>query len=104
MLIFQKVPQNMRSAEVRYLVAFVLAGAVLICALFNVAVSVILAPLVARTAPMLASKRRGRFLLAVLCGLVVLCGLLPHFTGAAILLLLMVRQAVEERRYQADWA
>ena len=85
--------------------AQVLVGAVLVVALFNVILSVVLAPLLNKIGPVLASKRRGRILLAVLCGLVVPCGLAsPPFTGAAILFILMARQAVKQWRYQADWA
>jgi uncharacterized membrane protein len=82
-----------------------LVGAAIVVALFNVILSVILAPLLAKIGPELVSKRWGRFLLAVLCGLVMLCGwLLPAFAGAAVLFILMARQAVKEWRYQADWA
>jgi hypothetical protein len=92
-------------AELQYLAAFVLVGVVLLAALFNVILSVVLAPLLDQIGPVLAAKRRGRVLLAVLCGLLVLCGLaLPPFTGAAVLFMLMARQAVKQWRYQADWA
>jgi len=75
-----------------------------VSAQFNVIFSVVLAPLLNRIGPILASKRWGRVLLAVLCGFVVLCGAVPIITGAAVLFLLMARQAVKEWRYQADWA
>ena len=105
MLAFEKLPSKRELAEVQYLVAFVFVGAVLLCALWNVVLSLILAPLLNKIGPVLASKRRGRFLLAVLCGLAVLSGLvLPAFTGAAVLFTLIARQAVKEWRYQADWA
>jgi hypothetical protein len=92
--------------EVQSIVARVLVGAVLLVTLFNVILSVVLAPLLNKIGPALASNRRGRVLLAVLCSLAVLCGLLPHFTGvgAAILFILMARQAVKQWHYQADWA
>jgi hypothetical protein len=82
----------------------IIVGAVVVAALFNVILSIVLAPLLHKIGPVLASKRWGRILLAVLCGFVVLCGAVPTFTGAAILFLLMARQAVKEWRYQADWA
>jgi hypothetical protein len=83
--------------------AVVAVGAVVFLALFNVILSVVLASLLDKIGPILASKRRGRILLAVLCGLVVVCGLVPHFTGAAVLFILIARQAVKQWRYQADW-
>jgi len=102
-LVFGKLP-NMELAEVRYLVAFVLVGAVLLGALHNVIVSVVLAPLLNKIGPVLASTLRGRIVLAVLCGLVALCGLvLPAFFGAAVLFILMARQAAKEWRYQQAW-
>jgi hypothetical protein len=84
--------------------AVVAVGAVLFLALFNVILSVVAASLLERMGPVLASKRRGRILLTVLCGLVVLCGVVPHLIGAAVLFILMARQTVKQRRYQADWA
>lgn len=97
-------PRNVWPAEAQYLWALLLAGTVLLCALINVFLSVVLAPLLHKIGPVLACKRWGRILLAVLCGFVVLCGVLPTFTGAAVLFLLMARQVVKEFRYQADWA
>ncbi len=104
MLVFDKVP-NPGPVEVHRLFAFVLAGALLLAVLFNVILSLVLAPLLDKVGPVLASTLRGRILLAVVCGLVMLCGIvLPTFTGAAVLLILMARQAVKQWRYQADWA
>ncbi len=59
-------------AEVLRLLALVLAGGVVVVSLFNVILSVALAPLLNKIGPSLASTRRGRILLAVLCGLAVL--------------------------------
>jgi hypothetical protein len=96
---------HLRPADAQGIMALLLVGAVLWIALFNVILSVVLAPLLNKIGPVLASKRWGRILLAVLCGLVVLGGLvLPAFTGAAVLFILMARQAVKEWRYQTDWA
>ena len=82
-----------------------LAGLVLVAALFNVILSVVLAPLLNKIRPVLASKLRERILLAVLCGLVVLCSfVLPAFLGVAVLSILMARQAAKEWRYQSEWA
>ena len=73
-------------------------------ALLNVFLSVVVASLLDKIGPALAAKRWGRILLAVLCGLVV-CGLaLPPVAGAAVLFVLMARQAVKEWRYEAGWA
>jgi hypothetical protein len=91
--------------EVQRLLAQVLVGAVVLTALWNVILSVVLAPLLNKISPVLAPKRRGRILLAVLCGFVVLCGLLvPPFAGVAVLLFLMAYQTVKQWRYQAEWA
>jgi hypothetical protein len=85
--------------------AFILVGAVLVIALFNVILSLILAPLLNKIGPALASTRRGRILLAALCGFVMLCGfVLPPFAGAAVLFILMARQAVNEVRNEQKWA
>jgi len=92
-------------AEAQRIIALVLVGAVLLVALWNVILSIVLAPLLNKIGPVFASKRRGRIVLAVLCGFVVLCGLLsPAFTGAAVLFILMARQAVKEWRYRDEWA
>jgi uncharacterized membrane protein len=105
MLAFEKNWEIRGPVESQRIMALVLVGAVLVAALFNVILSVVLAPLLNKIGPVLASKRWGRILLAVLCGLVALCGLvLPAFTGVAVLFILMARQAVKEWRYQADWA
>ncbi len=92
------------TAEVQRLIAFILVGAVLLVALWNVILSIVLAPLLGKIGPALVSKRRGRILLAVLCGFIVLGGLLPAFTGAAVLFLLMARQAARQWRYDSAWA
>ena len=102
LLAFERL-RNLGSPEVQYLVAFVLVGAVIVLALLNVIFSLVLAPLINKFGPLLASNHRGRIWLAVLCGLALLCGLSPHFTGAAVLFILMARQAVKEWRYQTDW-
>ena len=91
--------------EAQRLIALVLVGAVLMAALFNVILSVVLATLLNKIGPVMASTLRGRILLAVLCGFVALCGLvLPGFIGAAVLFILMARQEVEQWRYQRAWA
>lgn len=90
--------------EAQRLIVFIVVGIVLLGALFNVILSIILAPLVNKFGPALASKRSGRVLLAALCVFAVFCGLTPHFIGAAILFLLMARQAVKQWRYQSAWA
>jgi hypothetical protein len=96
---------KLRPVDAQGIMALLLVAAVLWIALFNVILSVLLAPLLNKIGPGLASKRWGRIFLAVLCGLVVLGGLvLPAFTGAAVLFTLMARQAVKQWRYQADWA
>lgn len=90
---------------VQLLHLWILTGAVLLVVLWNVILSIVLAPLLHRVGPVLTSTRRGRTLLTLLCGLVVLCGLvLPAFTGVAVLSFLMARQAVKQWRYQAEWA
>ena len=93
------------SIEMRYLVAILLAGMVLLASLWNVMFSLILAPLLNRFGPAWASTRRGRILLVATCGFAALTGfVVPAFTGAAVLFILMARQAVKQWRYQADWA
>jgi hypothetical protein len=94
-----------RSVEAQRLLAVAMVGGVVVIALINVVLSVVLAPLLSKIGPALASKRRGPIVLAVLCGFVVLCALqLPVFLGAALLLVLMARQAGQQWRYHADWA
>ncbi len=74
-------------------------------ALMNVFLSVALAPLLNKIGPRIACKRRRRFLLVAMCGAVLFVGLASRtFAGAAILLVVMARQAVKQWRYQADWA
>lgn len=91
--------------ETRRLGALVLVGAVLITALWNVIFSIVLAPLLNKIGPVLASRRWGRISLAVLGTLVVLCGLaLPGFAGVAVVSILMAHQATEEWRYKQGWA
>jgi len=90
------------AAKTHHLLIF--GGAAIVAALLNVILSLILAPLANRLGTALSPRRRGRIVLAVLCGLVVLCGVLvPVFIGAAILFFLMARQAVKEWRYQEAW-
>jgi hypothetical protein len=96
--------RHLKPVEVQYLVAL-LVGPVLLAALFNVILSIVLAPLLNKIGPVLVSKHRGRILLAVLCGFAVLCGIkLPLFAGVALLFILMARQAVKQWRYEVDWA
>ena len=91
--------------DIQYRLAFIMVGAVVLVALFNVILSIVLAPLLFKIAPALAVKRWRRILLAVLCSLLLLCGsvLNPLFTGVALLFTLMARQSVKEQRYQSDW-
>lgn len=104
MLAFDRLP-DMGTVELQRLFAFVLAGAILLAALFNVILSVVLAPLLHKIGPVLLLKRRGRVMLAVLYGAVVLGSLVaPGFIGAAFLFALMARQTLNQWRYQADWA
>ena len=104
MLAFGKL-RNPGPVEAQHLWALVLVGSVLLAALFNVILSVVLARLLNKIGPVLASTRRGRVLLAALCGFAALFGfVLPGVTGAAVLFILMARQATEECRYQKAWA
>jgi hypothetical protein len=97
--------RGLEPVETLRLLVFVMVGAVLIVALFNVILSLILAPLLDKIGPVLVSKRRGRILLAVLCGLAVASGLvMPVFFGAAMLFFLMARQAVKQWHYETEWA
>jgi len=97
--------RNPFPVEAQHLVALVLVGSVLLVALFNVILSVVLAWLLNRIGPVLASTRRGSTLLTALCGFAALLGfVLPGVTGAAVLFILMARQATEEWRYQNAWA
>jgi hypothetical protein len=105
MLVFGKLPRNLGPVETRYKMALAVAGMLLVAALFNVILSIVLAPVLNKVGPILACKSRGRILLAALCGLALLCGfVLPVLTGAAVLFILMTREAVKQWRYQADWA
>ena len=102
---FLKTWEIRLAVEAQRLIALALIGAAILVALLNVVLSIVLAPLLDKIGPVLASKRRGRILLAVLCGFVGLCGLVsPAVTGAAVLFFLMARQAVNEWRYQSAWA
>jgi ATP-dependent Clp protease ATP-binding subunit ClpC len=97
--------QDMGPVEAQRLGALILAGAVLLIALFNVILSTVLAAMFVRFGPFWAGTRRGRVLLAVLCGLASLCGLaLAQFTAAALLFVLMARQTVKQWHYQGAWA
>jgi hypothetical protein len=92
-------------AEAQRMVALAMAGLVLAVALFNVVLSVVLAPLLSKIGPLLVPQRWGRILLTVLCGSAVIVGLvLPLFTGAAVLLVFMAYQQAKQWRYQEDWA
>lgn len=73
--------------------------------LMNVFLSVIMASLLHKFGPTLASKRWGRFLLLTLAA-VGLCALVAPvtFAGAGVLFVLMARQTVKQWRYEADWA
>ena len=83
----------------------VLVLGVPVVALYNVFLSVILAPLVNKIGSRLAANRLGRILLGALCILGVLCGLsVPAFAGVALLFVLMALQTVKQWRYQAEWA
>jgi hypothetical protein len=95
---------NEEPVTVLCFLAIVLAGFVLVAALFNVVLSVVLATLLKKIGPVLASRHWGRILLIALSCLVALCGVLPYFTGAAVLFLLMARQTVKQWHYEADWA
>jgi hypothetical protein len=96
--------RNPGSEDVGNMLAIVLAGAMLVTAMFNAILSLISVPLLSRFAPVLASSRRGRIWLVALCGFVVLCGLtMPVFAGAALLFTLMARQAVKQWRYETEW-
>ena len=91
--------------ETQRMLALAIAELVLAVALFNVILSVVLAPLLSKIGPRLASRRGGRILLAVLCGSALIFGLvLPQFTGAAVLLALMAYQETKQWRYREEWA
>ena len=92
------------SGPTAHLLAFVLVGAVVFLALFSVILSLVLAPLLNKIGPILASTLWGRISLALLCGVALLFGVVPYFTGVAVLFVLMSRQAVKQWRYQEGWA
>lgn len=96
--------RNPEPMETQRLRALVTVGAVICVALANVIPSVILAPVLDKIGPVLASKRWGRALLAVLCGLALCSLVLPGLAGVALVFILMARQAVNAWRYRADWA
>ncbi|MEN6407066.1 MAG: hypothetical protein ABFC77_11415 [Thermoguttaceae bacterium] len=91
--------------ESQRLYVMVLIGCVPLMALFNVFFSVLVAPLLDKIGPRLASKRRGRVLLAGLSVLVVFSGVVlpPYWIGTAILFALIVRQTIKQWRYDVDW-
>ncbi|MEN6365642.1 MAG: hypothetical protein ABFC88_02375 [Thermoguttaceae bacterium] len=95
--------QWMPVVDMQYILTMLIGGA-FVGALFNVILSVASAPLLNKIGSVLASKRWGRIILAMVCSLVLLFGLWLPFTGVAVLLILMVRQTVKQWRYQADWA
>jgi hypothetical protein len=76
----------------------------LVLVLFNTVLSLIFASLMNKIGPALAGKRWGRFLLVVLCGFASPFVLSGAFSGAALVFILIVRQATEERRYEKGWA
>jgi hypothetical protein len=86
--------------------ALAVIGSVPMVALFNVLISVVLAPLMTKINAALASTPRGRLLLAVLCVVLVpCCAILPPYVfGAAVVFALASREAVKRCRYQEGWA
>ena len=70
---------------------------------FNAAMSILLARLLHKIGPALAGKRWGRALLAMLCGLALPLALSAVLAGAAVVFILMARQAAEQWRYEQDW-
>jgi hypothetical protein len=96
--------RHMRPPEGNGTIAIMLVGGVPVISLVNVLLSITLAPLVHKIGRGLSGKRFGRILLGEVCCVVAVCGLLaPAIAGAAILFILMARQAVQQRRYEADW-
>jgi hypothetical protein len=76
----------------------------LLLVLYNAALSLFFALLLNKIGRILVSKRWGRISLAVLCGLLSPLALSGAFSAAAVLFLLMARQATELWRYQKAWA
>ena len=72
----------------------------LVLVLFNAALSLVLALLLNKIGPALAGKRRGRVLLALLSCLVLPFAFSGAFAGAALVFILMARQATDEWRYR----
>ncbi len=79
-------------------------GVAVVMVLLSATFSLVLAALLNKTGPVLAGRRWGRISLAVLCALVapfVFCGV---FAVPALVFILMARQAMEQWRYQEEWA
>ena len=96
--------RHMRPAEGKDAIAIMLVGGVPLISLMNVELSLVLASLLHKTGPALTGQRRGRGLLRILCCMAAVCGLfVPAIAGAAILFILMARQAAQQRRYEAEW-
>ena len=89
-------------ASVQYPPGALVVGLVMV--LFNVVFSLFFVLLLNRIGPLLVGKRRGRILLAVLCSLMLPLVFSYVITGAAVVFILMARQATQEWRCQADWA
>jgi hypothetical protein len=70
---------------------------------FNAALSIVLARLLRKIGPVLAGKRWGRSLLAVLCVIALPLAFSAVFAGAAVLFIVMARQAAEPWRYREEW-
>ena len=89
-----------------YAVAVMLLVSALTGALVNVILSMISATLLDRFGRVLVSTLQGRIVLAVVCGVAAVCGLMTHpgFWAAVLLLFLMVRQEFQKWHYQTAWA
>ncbi len=103
MLAFVKLP-HAGTAEVLFRAVLALALIVLVGALVNTVLSLILSPLLNKIGPPLARRRWGRIVLAVLCVLILPFAFSGAFAGAAVVFILMARQATEEWRYEEGWA
>ena len=79
-------------------------GIALVMVLLSATLSLALAVVLSRIAPALAGRRWGRISLAVLCGLVAPFAFCGVFAVAAVVFILMARQAMEEWRYRDEWA
>lgn len=76
----------------------------LVMVLLSAALSLVFAVLLGKIGPVLAGRRWGRTGLAVLCGLVAPFAFCGVFAVPAALFVLMARQAMQQRRYQEEWA